>query len=77
MRFLNRGVGAAPFSPTGAPVVAKVKGRRLPGWGLEKGAAAPPPRSPVSSAEPLEALTLIPYGCTDLRMTEFPTLASP
>jgi uncharacterized protein len=77
VRFLNRGVVAAPFSPEGAPVVAKIKGRRLPGWGLEKGAAAPPPRSPVSSAEPLEALTLIPYGCTDLRITEFPTLASP
>jgi uncharacterized protein len=77
VRCLNRGVVAAPFSPEGAPVVAKIKGRRLPGWGLEKGAAAPPPRSPVSSAEPLEALTLIPYGCTDLRITEFPALASP
>ena len=55
---------------------ARVKGRRLIGWGLEKGAAAPPPQSPVASQEPLEDLTLIPYGCTDLRITEFPTLAS-
>jgi uncharacterized protein len=54
-----------------------VKGRRLPGWGLEKGAAAPPPSSPVTSQEPLVELTLIPYGCTDLRVTEFPRLASP
>jgi uncharacterized protein len=77
LRFLNRGVGATPFSPEGAPVVAKIRARRLPAWGLEKGAAAPPPRSPVSSAEPLETLTLVPYGCTDLRVTEFPTLASP
>ena len=52
-----------------------MKGRRLPGWTLEKNAAAPPPKSPVTSDEPLEDLTLIPYGCTDLRVTEFPTLA--
>jgi hypothetical protein len=74
--FENQGEGAVPFSAPGAPVIARVKGKRLPGWGLEKGAAAPPPRSPVSSDQPLEDLTLVPYGCTDLRITEFPTLGS-
>ncbi len=75
--FEDRPVGPMPFSTRGAPMVAKVMGCRLPGWGLERGAAAPPPRSPIQSAAPLEALTLIPYGCTDLRITEFPTLRSP
>jgi uncharacterized protein len=70
--FEERPIGKAPFSTAGAPVVAKVKGRRVPSWGLERGAAAPPPAGPVASAEPLEDLTLIPYGCTDLRITEFP-----
>jgi uncharacterized protein len=75
--FEERAVGTSPFSTSGAPLVARVKGRRLAGWGLEKGAAAPPPESPLTSREPLEDLTLIPYGCTDLRLTEFPILTTP
>ena len=72
--FAVHPVGEMPFSPDGAPISATVKGRRLPGWGMEHGSAADAPRSPVTSSEPLETLTLIPYGCTNLRITEFPVL---
>jgi hypothetical protein len=73
--FDQRPMGTSPFTSEAAPVIARVKGRRLADWKIAKGAAAPPPSSPVKSAAPLEKLILIPYGCTDLRITEFPTLA--
>jgi uncharacterized protein len=75
--FEARKPGGPLFTAGGAPIAAMVKGRRVPGWKLERGAAAPPPTSPVTSQEPLEELTLFPYGSTDLRVSEFPTLASP
>jgi hypothetical protein len=68
-------VGARPFSPEGAGVRARVRGRRLPGWQLAHGWASETPPGRQTSGEPLEDLTLIPYGCTNIRVTEFPRLA--
>lgn len=73
-RVIFHSPGAVPFSPEGASVHLRVKGRRIPSWTLEHNAAGPLPVSPVSSAQPIEDLTLIPYGCTNLRVTEFPVL---
>ncbi len=74
VNFEERPIGSPPFSTNAFPVVANVKGRRVADWKIEKGAAAAPPSSPVHSDLPLEKLTLVPYGCTDLRITEMPTL---
>jgi hypothetical protein len=72
--FETRSVGDRPFSPDGAPVRATVTGRRLPSWQIERNVAGALPESPVESSEATEELTLIPYGCTNLRISEFPLL---
>jgi hypothetical protein len=66
--------GTSPFVTASAPMIARVKGRKLPGWTIENAAAQEPPQSPVTSDQPIEDLTLVPYGLTDLRVTEFPWL---
>ena len=75
LSFTERPIGTPPFSPQGTGIVAKAKGRQLPNWKLQHGWAGETPPSPVHSDQPLEELTLIPYGCTNIRISEFPVLA--
>ena len=63
-----------PFTLEGAPGTVTARGKLLESWGFVHGAAEAPPKSPVESLSPEQELILVPYGCSRLRVTEFPLL---
>ncbi len=65
-------VGEGPFTRRHPPVQLAVKARRLDQWRAEDGAADILPPSPVSSNQPEQTITLIPYAAAKLRITAFP-----
>ena len=68
-------VGETPFSECMPPVMIKAKMRKIQ-WGMEEGyenVCAKVPLSTEPCSDP-EEMTLYPYGCAKLRMTEMPML---
>lgn len=75
LTLTRREVSAIPFCVKEPPVTVTTQGRKIE-WGLADGyetvcAKVPDSREPIS--EP-EEITLHPYGCAKLRMTEMPIL---
>jgi DUF1680 family protein len=67
---------AQPFTPEGAPIVLRAKGRRIPQWKMEaNGMAGEVQPGPVRSAAATEEITLIPMGAARLRIASFPRVS--
>ncbi len=69
-------VGGSPFALEGAPVTLQIAARKLPAWRAVDGVADLVPESPVTSEEPKETITLVPYAAAKLRITAFPRTTS-
>jgi uncharacterized protein len=74
IRAVENEVTPHPFTARATPVHLIAKGRQVPDWRAEDGAANPVPQSPVLSDQPEESIKLIPYAAAKLRVTAFPVL---
>ena len=59
-----------PFSPQTAAISIKIAAKKVD-WNLENQSSTPVPQMNWVSQEE-EIINMIPYGCTNLRLTEFP-----
>ncbi len=57
-----------------APIVLSLQGFEIPGWRMYKNSAADPPSGMFKTKENPEQIFLVPYGCTRLRISEFPVV---
>lgn len=75
-RVVERDTSGYPWNLENTPLEIHAKGVRIPTWTLYNEMAGP---IPVSGQLPNEAggeekIVLVPYGCTTLRITEFPII---
>ncbi len=77
----NEWDGSYPWNLENAPIELRLTGVQLPEWKLVKSAPQLPANLPSKLSEPeltqrQKSITLIPYGCTTLRITEFPVIGT-
>jgi DUF1680 family protein len=70
-------VSGYPWNPEQAPIELSVAARKIPSWQLYNGMTGPIPYSisyGLETEREVEQVVLIPYGCTNLRITQFPVI---
>lgn len=68
-----------PWNMDNAPITIKAKAKRIPSWKLYNDMAGPIPYSityRLETADEVEEISLIPYGCTTLRISQFPVIGN-
>lgn len=70
LKVVEMPISDLPFSPKEAPIAITITGKKID-WNLENKSAAPIPQMDWIS-EKKEIINMLPYGCTNLRLTEFP-----
>lgn len=66
-----------PWNLENAPIAIKAKAKRIPTWQLYNEMAGPVPYSiayNLKTDDTVEEITLVPYGCTQLRISQFPVI---
>jgi len=79
LAFTNYAIPNNPFDPAQPSVALVAQARQLPDWtiGWRGTHAFEPPLSPVASTNPLETVTLVPFGAQHMRVSWFPYLGAP
>jgi hypothetical protein len=71
--------GSFPWNPQNTPIRIETKAKKIEDWKLYFGSAGPLPYSiqlGQNTSEKEEVVTLIPYGCSSLRISEFPLVGN-